>query len=122
MKTNLLQNGIYSAQLCIAPYIYLNLSFQIHIFYNMNMKFSAPKSSDSVSMLTLQRFSSQVSEASVNRNRSTIIVPAGSTRDEGWAAFRNILAEIDEANRLFIMPNQVWYLHLRPLEISFLKF
>ncbi|PKI71549.1 hypothetical protein CRG98_008066 [Punica granatum] len=48
----------------------------------------------------------KVSEASVNRNRSTIIVPAGSARDEGWAAFRNILAEINEANRLFIMPNQ----------------
>lgn len=49
----------------------------------------------------------QVSEASVSRNRSTIIVPAGSTRDEGWAAFRNILAEINEASRLFILPNQV---------------
>ncbi|KAK4763610.1 hypothetical protein SAY87_013048 [Trapa incisa] len=48
----------------------------------------------------------KVSEASVNRNRSTIIVPAGSTRDEGWTAFRNILAEINEANMLFIMPNQ----------------
>ncbi|KAK4785130.1 hypothetical protein SAY86_001819 [Trapa natans] len=48
----------------------------------------------------------KVSEASVNRNRSTIIVPAGSTRDEGWTAFRNILAEINEANKLFIMPNQ----------------
>jgi hypothetical protein len=49
----------------------------------------------------------QVSEASVSRNRSTIIVPAGSSRDEGWAAFRNILAEINEAARLFILPNQV---------------
>ncbi|KAK9941475.1 hypothetical protein M0R45_018077 [Rubus argutus] len=48
----------------------------------------------------------KVSEASVSRNRSTIIVPAGSTRDEGWAAFRNILAEINEASRLFILPNQ----------------
>ncbi|XP_057417324.1 transcription factor Pur-alpha 1 isoform X1 [Lotus japonicus] len=48
----------------------------------------------------------KVSEASVSRNRSTIIVPAGSSRDEGWAAFRNILAEINEASRLFIMPNQ----------------
>ncbi|GAB4835093.1 Adenylosuccinate synthetase 1, chloroplastic [Ancistrocladus abbreviatus] len=47
-----------------------------------------------------------VSEASMSRNRSTIIVPAGSTRDEGWAAFRNILAEINEASRLFIAPNQ----------------
>ncbi|KAL5765328.1 hypothetical protein ACOSP7_017605 [Xanthoceras sorbifolium] len=48
----------------------------------------------------------KVSEASVSRNRSTIIVPAGSSRDEGWAAFRNILAEIHEASRLFILPNQ----------------
>ncbi|KAI3412381.1 uncharacterized protein J3R85_017413 [Psidium guajava] len=48
----------------------------------------------------------KVSEASVSRNRSTIIVPAGSTRDEGWAAFRNILAEINEASTLFILPNQ----------------
>jgi hypothetical protein len=48
----------------------------------------------------------KISEASVSRNRSTIIVPAGSTRDEGWAAFRNILAEINEASRLFILPNQ----------------
>ncbi|KAL8170894.1 hypothetical protein V2J09_022698 [Rumex salicifolius] len=39
-------------------------------------------------------------------NRSTIIVPAGSTEDEGWAAFRNILAEINEASSLFITPNQ----------------
>lgn len=56
----------------------------------------------------------QVSEASVSRNRSTIIVPAGSTRDEGWAAFRNILAEINEASRLFILPNQVplCFMHL----------
>ncbi|XP_039051383.1 transcription factor Pur-alpha 1-like [Hibiscus syriacus] len=50
--------------------------------------------------------SMKVSEASVSRNRSTIIVPAGSTRDEGWAAFRNILADINEASRLFILPNQ----------------
>lgn len=48
----------------------------------------------------------KVSEASMSRNRSTIIIPAGSTRDEGWAAFRNILAEINEALRLFIMSNQ----------------
>ncbi|KDP30645.1 hypothetical protein JCGZ_16210 [Jatropha curcas] len=48
----------------------------------------------------------KVSEASVSRNRSTIIVPAGSARDEGWAAFRNILAEINEASRLFMLPNQ----------------
>lgn len=48
----------------------------------------------------------KVSEASVSRNRSTIIVPAGSTGDEGWAAFRNILGEIHEASRLFLMSNQ----------------
>ncbi|OIV94226.1 hypothetical protein TanjilG_09381 [Lupinus angustifolius] len=48
----------------------------------------------------------KISEASVSRNRSTIIVPSGSSRDEGWAAFRNILAEINEASRLFILPNQ----------------
>ncbi|KAH0457361.1 hypothetical protein IEQ34_012676 [Dendrobium chrysotoxum] len=48
----------------------------------------------------------KVSEASVNRNRSTIIVPAGSSGEEGWAAFRNILLEInEEASRIFI-PNQ----------------
>ncbi|KAL9267616.1 Transcription factor Pur-alpha 1-like protein [Drosera capensis] len=48
----------------------------------------------------------KVSEASMSRNWSTIIVPAGSTRDEGWAAFRNILAEINEASRLFKMSGQ----------------
>jgi hypothetical protein len=54
----------------------------------------------------------QVSEASVSRNRSTIIVPAGSSRDEGWAAFRNILAEINEASRLFMLPNQVMQFYM----------
>ncbi|KAJ0100998.1 hypothetical protein Patl1_04244 [Pistacia atlantica] len=49
-----------------------------------------------------------VSDASVSRNRSTIIVPARSSRDEGWTAFRNILAEINEASRLFILPNQAY--------------
>ncbi|KAJ3684651.1 hypothetical protein LUZ61_013815 [Rhynchospora tenuis] len=39
----------------------------------------------------------KVSEASVNRNRSTIIVPAGSSGEEGWELFRNLLAEINEA-------------------------
>ncbi|KAL3649354.1 Adenylosuccinate synthetase 1, chloroplastic [Castilleja foliolosa] len=48
----------------------------------------------------------KISEASVSRNRSTIIVPAGNARDEGWAAFRNILAEINEASGLFVLPNQ----------------
>ncbi|KAI3794864.1 hypothetical protein L1987_37504 [Smallanthus sonchifolius] len=47
----------------------------------------------------------KVSEASVSRNRSTIIVPAGSNRDEGWSAFRNILEEINETSKLFA-PNQ----------------
>eukprot|EP00268_Persea_americana_P018163 TRINITY_DN1898_c0_g1_i11.p1 TRINITY_DN1898_c0_g1~~TRINITY_DN1898_c0_g1_i11.p1 ORF type:complete len:245 (+),score=46.06 TRINITY_DN1898_c0_g1_i11:125-859(+) len=47
----------------------------------------------------------KISEASVNRNRSTIIVPAGSGRDEGWAAFRNILAEINDASQ-YIAQNQ----------------
>lgn len=49
----------------------------------------------------------QVSEASVSRNRSTIIVPAGSTRDEGWSAFRNILEEINQASKLFGLSDQV---------------
>ena len=40
----------------------------------------------------------QVAEASVARNRSTIIVPAGGTGDAGWAAFRNALVEIHEAS------------------------
>ncbi|XP_076907571.1 transcription factor Pur-alpha 1-like [Bidens hawaiensis] len=48
----------------------------------------------------------KVSEASVSRNRSTIIVPAGSNRDEGWTAFRNILEEINETSKLFVSPNQ----------------
>ncbi|XP_051150252.1 transcription factor Pur-alpha 1-like [Andrographis paniculata] len=49
----------------------------------------------------------KISEASVSRNRSTIIVPAGAGRDEGWAAFRTILAEISEAARLSDLPNQL---------------
>ncbi|CAN1245538.1 Transcription factor Pur-alpha 1 [Linum grandiflorum] len=48
----------------------------------------------------------KISEASVSRNRSTIIVPAGSSRVEGWASFRNILEEINEASRLFLPPGQ----------------
>ncbi|KAJ6804847.1 transcription factor Pur-alpha 1-like [Iris pallida] len=36
----------------------------------------------------------KVSEASVSRNRSTIIVPAGSSGEEGWIAFKTILEEI----------------------------
>ena len=68
---------------------------------------SEVKSSPFSEIASLIKLSVKVSEASVSRNRSTIIVPAGSTRDEGWAAFRNILAEINEASRLFILPNQV---------------
>ncbi|XP_010938120.1 transcription factor Pur-alpha 1 isoform X1 [Elaeis guineensis] len=57
----------------------------------------------------------KISEASVNRNRSTIIVPAGSSGEEGWTAFRNILLEInEEASRLFIVPNQQQ--HMEPSE------
>ncbi|KAI4385334.1 hypothetical protein MLD38_003374 [Melastoma candidum] len=48
----------------------------------------------------------KISEASASRNRSTIIVPSGNTGEDGWAAFRNILAEVNEASRLFILPNQ----------------
>lgn len=49
----------------------------------------------------------KVSEASVSRNRSTIIIPAGSSGEEGWTAFRNILLDInDEASRLFIGSNK----------------
>ncbi|KAG1338882.1 transcription factor Pur-alpha 1 [Cocos nucifera] len=56
----------------------------------------------------------KIAEASVNRNRSTIIVPAGSSGEEGWAAFRNILLEVnEEASRLFIVPNQQ---HMEPSE------
>jgi len=48
----------------------------------------------------------QVSEASVTRSRSTIIVPAGNSSDDGWAAFRNILVEIHEASQqLLPSPN-----------------
>ncbi|XP_042017044.1 transcription factor Pur-alpha 1-like isoform X1 [Salvia splendens] len=48
----------------------------------------------------------KISEASVSRNRSTIIVPAGNAHDEGWAAFRNILGEINETSQLVVLPNQ----------------
>lgn len=48
----------------------------------------------------------KISEASVSRNRSTIIVPAGSSHDEGWAAFRNILAEINDASQHLMLSNQ----------------
>uniref|UniRef100_A0A1D1YH62 Transcription factor Pur-alpha 1 n=1 Tax=Anthurium amnicola TaxID=1678845 RepID=A0A1D1YH62_9ARAE len=43
----------------------------------------------------------KISEASANRNRSTIIVPAGGTQ-EGWAAFRDILAQIILSNQMML--------------------
>eukprot|EP00475_Leptophrys_vorax_P038960 TRINITY_DN695_c2_g2_i1.p1 TRINITY_DN695_c2_g2~~TRINITY_DN695_c2_g2_i1.p1 ORF type:complete len:285 (+),score=23.99 TRINITY_DN695_c2_g2_i1:339-1193(+) len=51
----------------------------------------------------------KVSEASVTRSRSTIIVPARSASapggaDDGWAAFRNALAEIHEASLALPLP------------------
>ncbi|XP_042378999.1 transcription factor Pur-alpha 1-like isoform X2 [Zingiber officinale] len=56
----------------------------------------------------------KISESSVNRNRSTIIVPAGSSGEEGWAAFRNVLQEIhEEVSRLFMVANQQ---HMEPPE------
>lgn len=56
-----------------------------------------------------------MSEASVTRSRSTIIVPAGHASDEGWAAFRSILVEIHEASQVRMyspagsVPPQVFY-------------
>jgi len=59
----------------------------------------------------------KVSEASVNRNRSTIIVPAGSSGEEGWEAFRNVLLEINnEASRLYVIPNHPNQQHMEPPE------
>ncbi|KAJ6799744.1 PUR ALPHA-1 [Iris pallida] len=46
----------------------------------------------------------KVSEASVSRNRSTIIVPAGSSGEEGWLAFKNILEEILVINQQHMEP------------------
>lgn len=48
----------------------------------------------------------KVSEASVTRNRSTIIVPAGNAKEDGWSAFRDILIEINEASQLLLPPQQ----------------
>jgi len=39
----------------------------------------------------------KISEASTTYSRSTIIVPVGNTRKEGWASFRDILGDISEA-------------------------
>ena len=59
----------------------------------------------------------KVSEASVNRNRSTIIVPAGSSGEEGWEAFRNVLLEINnEASQLYVIPNHPNQQHMEPPE------
>ncbi|KAK3163529.1 hypothetical protein QOZ80_1AG0004860 [Eleusine coracana subsp. coracana] len=59
----------------------------------------------------------KVSEASVNRNRSTIIVPAGSSGEEGWEAFRNVLLEINsETSRLYVLPNHPNQQHMEPPE------
>ncbi|KAG8045987.1 hypothetical protein GUJ93_ZPchr0008g13287 [Zizania palustris] len=59
----------------------------------------------------------KVSEASVNRNRSTIIVPAGSSGEEGWEAFRSVLLEMNnEASRLYVIPNHPNQQHLEPPE------
>ncbi|KAL5221731.1 hypothetical protein ABZP36_026444 [Zizania latifolia] len=59
----------------------------------------------------------KVSEASVNRNRSTIIVPAGSSGEEGWEAFRSVLLEMNnEASRLYVLPNHPNQQHLEPPE------
>ncbi|KAG6511603.1 hypothetical protein ZIOFF_029676 [Zingiber officinale] len=60
------------------------------------------------------KLDSKISESSVNRNRSTIIVPAGSSGEEGWAAFRNVLQDIhEEVSRLFMVANQQ---HMEPPE------
>lgn len=50
----------------------------------------------------------------MNRNRSTIIVPAGSSGEEGWELFRNLLAEINEAvpPSFYPVPNQVLFTNL----------
>lgn len=48
----------------------------------------------------------KVSEASVTRNRSTIIVPAGNAKEDGWSAFRDILIEINGASQLLLPPQQ----------------
>ncbi|KMZ61233.1 Transcription factor Pur-alpha 1 [Zostera marina] len=40
----------------------------------------------------------KISEASVSRNRSTIIIPAGGSHSDGWVAFRGILGHINEEN------------------------
>lgn len=44
----------------------------------------------------MKLFPLQTSEASVNRNQSSIIVPSGSSDEEGSTAFQNVLQEIHE--------------------------
>lgn len=46
----------------------------------------------------------KISEASVSRNRSTIIIPCGISGTEGWSAFRNVLVEIHDATQLLGPP------------------
>lgn len=40
----------------------------------------------------------------MTRSRSTIIVPAGASGEEGWAAFRNALVEVHEASQTLPPP------------------
>lgn len=59
----------------------------------------------------------QVSEASVNRSRSTIIIPAGNAQVEGWVAFRDVLVDVNEASTFHLLPpNEVtFFLPLKKL-------
>ncbi|KAH9577142.1 hypothetical protein CY35_01G198800 [Sphagnum magellanicum] len=52
----------------------------------------------------------KVSEASVSRSRSTIIIPAGNASNDGWEAFRNLLVEIHEASQHLLPPLMTWNL------------
>lgn len=56
----------------------------------------------------------KISEASTTYSRSTIIVPVGNTRKDGWAAFRNILGEINEASQQASGPSE----HLGGLSVE----
>ncbi|KAK9290071.1 hypothetical protein L1049_008235 [Liquidambar formosana] len=48
----------------------------------------------------------KVSEASVNRNPRSIIIPAGNSQNEGWEAFGRTLVEIKRTSSLLFPPNQ----------------
>ena len=53
----------------------------------------------------------QISEASANRNRSTIIVPGGGTQGEdGWASFRDILAQIILSLQVMVHLDVIYWL------------